>query len=702
MPDINDTPTEPKIRFRVVNTPTNLDGYWEFNNASSDDNEWQQFGKVEKFIKITSFDDASNVYEDNTLYIDENNKCAIYFSEDGLHYITVDINTINTINEETLSTDIPTVNALTGYILNKNFVQQINNNLPNLNGIITGFVQNIYNQTPDVNGKITGVIMKVNGNSPDETGNVTITIPSGGTKFALVESLDTKPTDLTEDTMYIDLNTNQCALYATNGNWYDVSIKAVNEITTNTTNDNRDVPTINASKNYFIHSVNNLTADTNGNINITIPENETNFIVVNSLSTKPTNPIDDTLYLSEANGQCALHISGNIWYDVNVLSLNTLTSSTTASSLINAEGIRNYVINSISEKADKTELFSGSYNDLTNKPTIPSIEGLASETYVINSISGKADKTELFSGSYNDLTNLPILFSGNYNDLTNLPTLFSGSYNDLTDKPVIPSIDGLATETYVNNKVSNLVSSVNNIIPTNGNVNIPTTNDLTTAVSSDFVLANAISGYINNQNFIKTIYNLTPDSTGKLTGTVLTVNGNSPDSNGNVIISTSDTTKFILATSLTTKPTNPVQDSLYIDTTTKQCSLYATDNTWYDVSIEVVEVIDESTDNDNCIPTVDAVKSYVKNICLFENIDFDTTISNMSWNSKILTCTHNLNYQYPSVEIYLKTINTSSNSTFEIISVPITLIENNLNQLILDFSSITLSSNNKITIKIFK
>lgn len=34
-------------------------------------------------------------------------------------------------------------------------------------------------------------------------------------------------------------------------------------------------------------------------------------------------------------------------------------------------------------------------------------------------------------------------------------TLFSGSYNDLTDKPTIPSVDGLATTTYVDNAVAN-------------------------------------------------------------------------------------------------------------------------------------------------------------------------------------------------------------------------------------------------------
>ena len=53
-----------------------------------------------------------------------------------------------------------------------------------------------------------------------------------------------------------------------------------------------------------------------------------------------------------------------------------------------------------------------------------------------------------FSGSYTDLTNKPTLFSGSYNDLTNKPTLFSGSYNDLTNKPtIVTSISGLSDVT---------------------------------------------------------------------------------------------------------------------------------------------------------------------------------------------------------------------------------------------------------------
>jgi len=71
--------------------------------------------------------------------------------------------------------------------------------------------------------------------------------------------------------------------------------------------------------------------------------------------------------------------------------------------------------------------FSGSYDDLTNKPTLAIVAT---------------------SGSYNDLTNKPVFaetgFDGSFNSLTDTPDLsvyqltadaFSGSYNDLTDYP---------------------------------------------------------------------------------------------------------------------------------------------------------------------------------------------------------------------------------------------------------------------------
>ena len=46
---------------------------------------------------------------------------------------------------------------------------------------------------------------------------------------------------------------------------------------------------------------------------------------------------------------------------------------------------------SLSEYAKKSELFSKDYNDLTNKPTIPSVDGLASTQYVDEKVATKQD-----------------------------------------------------------------------------------------------------------------------------------------------------------------------------------------------------------------------------------------------------------------------------------------------------------------------
>lgn len=153
--------------------------------------------------------------------------------------------------------------------------------------------------------------------------------------------------------------------------------------------------------------------------------------------------------------------------------------------------------------------FSGNYNDLTNKPSIPSISGLASEDYVdekvgavtvesigalpnttviptvptnvsafINdagyltehqSLNGLA--TETYVNTQIDAIDIPSTLSDLTTDSThrvvtdsekatwNAKSNFSGSYNDLTDKPSIPSISGLATETYVDEVVSTKANS---------------------------------------------------------------------------------------------------------------------------------------------------------------------------------------------------------------------------------------------------
>jgi hypothetical protein len=181
----------------------------------------------------------------------------------------------------------------------------------------------------------------------------------------------------------------------------------------------------------------------------------------------------------------------------------------------------------VAAKADAGNLASvatsGSYNDLSDKPSIPSVAGLASETYVDTAVAGKADSASLASvatsGSYTDLTNKPSLFSGDYGDLANKPTIpsvvglasetyvdtavagkadsaslasvaTSGSYNDLADKPSIPSVAGLASETYVDTAVAAVVNSAP--------ATLDTLKELSDALGADENFATTVAGQIGD------------------------------------------------------------------------------------------------------------------------------------------------------------------------------------------------------------
>ena len=101
-----------------------------------------------------------------------------------------------------------------------------------------------------------------------------------------------------------------------------------------------------------------------------------------------------------------------------------------------------------------TSDFSGDYNDLTNKPTIPAAQVNAdwnASSGVAQILNKPTIPAEQVQSDWNQtdntqkdfIKNKPTLFSGNYNDLTNKPSLStvatSGDYDDLTNKPTIPA-----------------------------------------------------------------------------------------------------------------------------------------------------------------------------------------------------------------------------------------------------------------------
>ena len=112
----------------------------------------------------------------------------------------------------------------------------------------------------------------------------------------------------------------------------------------------------------------------------------------------------------------------------------------------------------------------------TKEQTAEAIEEAVGNAGVgtVTSVNGKTGAVTLTAGDVGALpasTVIPDALSDLISDAThrtvtdtekatwNAKSNFSGSYNDLTNKPTIPSIAGLATETYVNNKVAAMVDS---------------------------------------------------------------------------------------------------------------------------------------------------------------------------------------------------------------------------------------------------
>lgn len=114
---------------------------------------------------------------------------------------------------------------------------------------------------------------------------------------------------------------------------------------------------------------------------------------------------------------------------------------------ISGKADKTYVDTELAKKANSSHTHS--YNDLTDKPTIPSISNLATKTELTNGLATKADKTELHSHS--NKTVLDGITSTKVTEWNNKST-FDGNYNSLTNKPTIPTVD--VNKSYVDTKLA--------------------------------------------------------------------------------------------------------------------------------------------------------------------------------------------------------------------------------------------------------
>ena len=122
---------------------------------------------------------------------------------------------------------------------------------------------------------------------------------------------------------------------------------------------------------------------------------------------------------------------------------------------ISGKADKSYVDTELAKKANKSHKHS--YNDLTDKPTIPSTSNLATKTELTNGLATKADKTELHSHS--NKTVLDGITSTKVTEWDNKST-FDGNYNSLTNKPTIPTVD--VNKSYVDTQLANKSDTTHN------------------------------------------------------------------------------------------------------------------------------------------------------------------------------------------------------------------------------------------------
>ena len=143
-------------------------------------------------------------------------------------------------------------------------------------------------------------------------------------------------------------------------------------------------------------------------------------------------------YVDEAIDNAKLE-GGNTQVDLSDYAKKTDLHSHSNKTIL--DNITTSKVNQWDSKSD----FSGDYNDLTNKPTIPSLNGYATEQYVNEEIekidvteqlTDYAKKSELHSHSNKNV--LDGITTNKITEWDNKST-FDGNYNSLANKPTIPT-----------------------------------------------------------------------------------------------------------------------------------------------------------------------------------------------------------------------------------------------------------------------
>lgn len=268
----------------------------------------------------------------------------------------------------------------------------------------------------------------------------------------------------TDNLLSLKVNTNDLSTVATSGQYSDLSgLPSIPSKTSDLTNDSNFVSSSDLSTNFYSKTQTD-----------TLLGGKVDKITGKGLSTEDYTSSDKNKLANieqEANKTIVVNQTGTSTTDVMSQNAVTVALGTKAD------------VNNLS-----TVAISGSYNDLLDKPSIPSVipsvvqttgsstTDVMSQNAVTTVLSSKADSSSLssvaISGSYNDLLNKPTIPTktsdltndSNFVSSSNLATVAtSGSYSDLSNKPTIPSVVQ-STGSSTTNVMSQ--NAVTNAIPT--------------------------------------------------------------------------------------------------------------------------------------------------------------------------------------------------------------------------------------------
>lgn len=448
-----------------------------------------------------------NLAEYNSIYTGEivdATISAVIAGKAGLQGVKVNGSELVPDQSNKVSLEIPNVLQITGTsttdIMSQNAVTSALSNKADLTSLASVATSGSYDDLTNKPTIPTKTSELTNDSSFVSSPNLSAVAMSGSySDLSNKPTIPTKTSDLTNDSNFV--SSSNLAPIATTGSYDDLSNKpTIPSKTSQLTNDSNFVSSGNLAMVAISGSYTDLSNTPTIPTKTSDLTNDSDFVSSSDLSTNFYSKTQtDTLLGGKVDKITGKGLSTEDYTSSDKNKLANIEQEANKTIVVNQTGTsttdvmsQNAVTVALGTKADVNNLstvaISGSYNDLLDKPSIPSVipsvvqttgsstTDVMSQNAVTTVLSSKADSSNLSSvatsGSYNDLLNKPTIPTktsdltndSNFVSSSNLATVAtSGSYSDLSNKPTIPSVVQ-STGSSTTNVMSQ--NAVTNAIPT--------------------------------------------------------------------------------------------------------------------------------------------------------------------------------------------------------------------------------------------